>query len=238
MVIAVVEDDAKDLEQITKMLNIILKNEDSLILFSDGIRLLNYIEDERGLCPFDLVLLDIKMPHINGVKVGSIIKEYAPGAAIVYVTDYKEYSLEAIATRPLAYLLKSDNFADELYQIIEEVRCQVNKQEIFFVRVRGKVVSLPLNGISYIESDGKKVRIHYSKEKYESYMKINDVESMLNNKGFIRIHRAYIVNMLHVVAVDRTNCILEIRGGTILHVSISKIRQVYDIFFEKRSLDE
>jgi len=238
MVIAVVEDNEKDLDDISRILNVIIKNEDSLILFSDGVRLLNYVEDDRGSCPFDMVLLDIKMPHINGVKVGSIIKEYAPGAAIVYLTDYKDYSLEAIATRPLAYLLKSNDFVDELYQLVEEVRCQVNTQDVFLIRVRSKIIKLQLNGITYIESDDKKVRIYYSNNKFETYLKINDVESMLKGKGFIRIHRAYIVNILHVVAVDRTNSILKVRDGTILHVSISKIRYVYNLFFEKGMSNE
>ena len=56
--------------------------------------------------PIDLALLDVEMPVMNGIELAAAIKEYQPDAAIIFVTAYPKYAVDAFAVRASGYLLK------------------------------------------------------------------------------------------------------------------------------------
>ena len=56
--------------------------------------------------PVDLALLDINMPDMNGIQLAAKIKERQPDTAIIFLTGYSEYAVEAFAVRASGYLLK------------------------------------------------------------------------------------------------------------------------------------
>lgn len=231
MVIAVVDDDHNFLEKIVSVLRTILNQEDILIPFTSSIRFFHHLEN--GHKQFDLILLDIRMPVMDGIEVGTAIRQYAPETAIVYLTKYTEYALAAIKLRPLDYLIKT-NYQERLCEIIEQTRYHCSNQEQLIVRFYSTAVSLPLGGIRYIESQGRKLIVYYGTKQYPMYYKIADAEIELKSKGFVRAHRAYLVNTLHIVAVDRTRCILRVSGGQIIPVSPSKIAVLFEEFCQRR----
>ena len=56
--------------------------------------------------PADLALLDIDLPGMNGIELAARIKERRPDTAIVFLTGYSEYAVEAFSVRASGYLLK------------------------------------------------------------------------------------------------------------------------------------
>lgn len=234
MTIALVDDDKTFLNSIKSVLQTILREEDNLIHFENGIKFLNHFEGSRANAPlFDLILLDIKMPFVNGIQVGQVIRSHSPEVAIVYLTAYEGYCLQAMQVRPLDYLLKKHH-KEKLHQIINEVRYRANKQDLFIIHFEGSVVSLPLGGIRYMESQGRKLIVHYGNVEYSTYYKIKDAEKELIDSGFIRVHRAFLVNTLHIVAVDRGNSVVRVTGGDPIYVSPKKISQVFTVFCKDR----
>ncbi len=56
--------------------------------------------------PVDLALLDVEMPGMTGIELAAAIKERQPGTAIIFVTAYPKYAVDAFAVRASGYLLK------------------------------------------------------------------------------------------------------------------------------------
>ena len=54
----------------------------------------------------DLALLDIDMPEINGIQLAAKIKSKWPETAIVFITGYSQYAVDAFAVRAVGYLMK------------------------------------------------------------------------------------------------------------------------------------
>ncbi|MBQ6163925.1 MAG: response regulator [Clostridia bacterium] len=85
---------------------------------ADQCRLVPGVEDVKGFTkaqsalewiagnPTDIALLDINMPETDGITLAARIKEASPQTAILFLTAYKEYALDAYAVHPSGYLLK------------------------------------------------------------------------------------------------------------------------------------
>lgn len=76
------------------------------------------------------------------------------------------------------------------------------------IAVGGCVVPLPLRQIMYIESQGR-TAIFNCEEEYSTYMRFSDIETALSGRGFLRVHRCYIVNMRHCVTIKNYQVILD-----------------------------
>ena len=70
--------------------------------FTNPLEALDFVKEN----PVDLALLDIEMPEMNGIQLAGKIKEVRPGVAIIFLTAYSQYAVDAFAVRAAGYLLK------------------------------------------------------------------------------------------------------------------------------------
>jgi DNA-binding LytR/AlgR family response regulator len=75
----------------------------------------------------------------------------------------------------------------------------------------------PLSNILYFESYGRKVRIVRNGGSSEFYGRLSDIASKYSEKGFIQIHKSYVVNLHYIKSVNRTQCVLS--DNTVIPVS-------------------
>ena len=94
-----------DEEGIRESLKLILGDHYDLILTDSGEQCLEFLERDKSV---GLVLLDIKMPKINGLDVLKIIKEKRPGLNVGIITGYKsvETAHEAVSLGACGYIVK------------------------------------------------------------------------------------------------------------------------------------
>ncbi|MBL7129866.1 MAG: response regulator [Candidatus Omnitrophica bacterium] len=90
---------------IRESLNLILKDDYDLSFCNNGQECLECLTAGQE---FDLVLLDIKMPHTNGLDILKRIKEKDPGLKVIIITGYKsvETANEAIKLGAIDYIVK------------------------------------------------------------------------------------------------------------------------------------
>jgi len=111
-----------DEEGIRESLKLILGDQYNLILTADGQQCLDCLANAKDI---GLVLLDIKMPQINGLDVMKIIKDKYPYVKVVVITGYKsvEAATEAVNLGAAGYIVKPFK-SDE---ILETVKKNLNK---------------------------------------------------------------------------------------------------------------
>ena len=162
----------------------------------------------------DLVFLDIQLPRINGIEVIEIL-DYSP--MIVFTTAYDEYAIKAFEKNALDYLMKP--FSRERFsQAIDKVRIRLSSQskeklsyqqltenfsgESFLDRIVVKsnqtINVIPIEDIIYIEAQDDYVMIHTSSSRYMKKQTMKFFEDRLDPNQFIRIHRSFIANVLHI----------------------------------------
>ena len=94
-----------DEEGIRESLKLILSDNYDLILTEDGEQCLNCIKNSKDI---GLVLIDIKMPKLNGLEVLQQIKEQRPDLKVIVITGYKsvETATEAVRLGASGYIVK------------------------------------------------------------------------------------------------------------------------------------
>lgn len=149
----------------------------------------------------DLMFLDIQMPHFNGID---FLKSLSRKPQTIFTTAHREFAIEGFELEAIDYLLKPITF-ERFFKSVERVLRNINdsKDNFIILKTEGMHRKLSLSDIIYIESQGNDIRITLStNENFISKSKITDLELLLNSKGFIRIHRSFIINTEFVTAFN------------------------------------
>lgn len=177
---------------------------------ADGIELIN---KEKP----DIVFLDIEMPKANGLTIYKTFPK--PDFHIIFTTAYSDYAIEAIKNNAADYLLKPINFL-ELTEAIIRVKEKMNDLQ---VRVNlenqikavspvqcqdGKNVIFPVaegfelensNNIEYCYAEqAYSVAVLYSGKKITLSKPLKDLELMLPESQFYRVHKSYLINVHYI----------------------------------------
>ncbi len=164
----------------------------------------------------DLLLLDVQMPEIGGFAVLEALKsEKLP--FVIFVTAYDQYAVRAFEVHALDYLLKpfdrerfesamqraKDHIRKEqnghldqrILALLEQLKAETKYIERLVIKSGGRVFFLETDEIDWIEAEGNYVSVHTAKKAYVIRETISSLESQLDSKKFIRIHRSAIVNI-------------------------------------------
>jgi DNA-binding LytR/AlgR family response regulator len=165
----------------------------------------------------DLVLLDLQMPVMGGLDVIRSLKGCLRVPAIVIVTAYDKFALQAFDAGAIDYLLKPVGHA-RLAEALERVKHRTGKEAVERLarlkdiadpdtalrkkRIVGRAGQefflLNTDEILAFQADGDLVRIVTANRTYEATQTLKVLEPRLRDSGFRRIHRNAIVNVDHV----------------------------------------
>ena len=160
----------------------------------------------------DLLLLDIRMPGMDGLEVASRLQSQAQAPAIVFCTAYDEYALDALDKQAVAYLLKP--VREEKLRIAIERAGQVNRMQIAGLQEgdggRNHIVSETHKGVEMVVID--EVRCFIAEQKYVraehpgGSLLIPDTLKELEQEfggQFVRVHRNALVALAHIAGLRR-----------------------------------
>lgn len=179
---------------------------------------------------YDIAILDIEMPGVNGIEIATKLKKINPYITIFFITSYDKYLDDAMDLNVFRYLKKpiDDNrFFSALSKCIAYI--DNNSLTVFAVNT-SKAKSIKLNDIIYIEIVGRKTRLVTANDEFISDNKIDYWENKLTQGFFYRIHKSYIVNLKHITAYERDSVTLE--DKYVLPVSYRKQKDFRQVFMK------
>ncbi len=190
----------------------------------------------------DLVFLDVQMPKLDGFEVLELID---PGVAVIFVTAYDQYAMRAFDANAVDYLLKPFS-ADRFKKALDRVRARLGapapapqigaaelsaaarppeqKLERIVVKDGTKVHIIPLEKLDYVEAQDDYIALRSEKKSYLKQQTISSIESQLDSRKFVRIHRSYIVNLERIARIEpytKDSRVAVLNDGTQLPVSRS-----------------
>lgn len=215
MRIAVCDDNPKELERIKGCFCRIQGYDLVCSYFDSTSTVMEILKTENS--PYDLYILDIEMPGMNGLKLAKSIREKDSRALFVFLTSYTRYMKDVFDVVTFDFIEKP--ISDEkLLQILERAATYLNiTSQHFSFGYRASRYSLKYDRILYIEKKGRQALIHTFEDVYKTNMTLEEIWKQLNPKSFVHIHSSYIINRYNLDRKDNEIAIM--RNGEKLHIT-------------------
>jgi DNA-binding LytR/AlgR family response regulator len=185
---------------------------------------------------FDAVFLDVRMPHLDGLALARLIGQMARPPQVVFVTAYEAHAVDAFGLAATDYLMKPVR-PDRLGVTIGRLaRARASKAagaqpsasplgDRIAVTERGRIRLLPAADVRVAIADGEGVIVRTAEGRYHVRQTLHELEERLARHGFLRVHRAYLVNLNHVSSIDsffNGTYLLKLAGLPDLTVPVSR----------------
>lgn len=226
MRIAICDDEKVHLEHTKNALEEAYKSLDLLVdVYSDSKAFLECMPKQN----YDLVILDIEMPGMNGIETARRLRAYSDKTAIVFLTSHVEYAIEGYEVNALRYLTKPAS-VEKLSEVIIYLMEQEKKNKRLFIRDVEDMVAINVSDILYMEAQNQNIRIVTLKETYRNRYNLADYERELAVFGFFRIHRSYLVNLAHVMRISGREA--HMQDGICLPVSRTREKKFREALYQ------
>ncbi len=200
------------------------------------------IEQIKKLQP-DLVFLDIEMDGMSGLEM--LLQLQPVHFEVIFVTGHHKYAQQAIRLSALDYLNKPPLAEEIMAAVLRASHNHNNREmferyELFFnsmlrrqIHQKPSRIALPANHntieyidihtIIYIAADRAYATFHlYNAKQVVVSKNIGEYDTMLQDLGFYRVHRSYLVNLEHIRFYHKNEDQLELDNGVRLPVAKSE----------------
>ena len=209
----------------------------TLDVFSDGQFLLEEYASERA----DLILLDIDMKYMDGIRTAREIRKTDEHVQIVFITRMVQHALEGYEVSATDFIVKPvtyELFAGKMDRVLR--RAALEKEERsdrILVKTQQGQQFLTARDILYAETSGKHVRLHVtgpvpdtgSGTVRETALPLYQLEKELKPFHFYRCHSAYLINLHYVTGYSQTDVFMSSGSmkdeQTLLQIPLSKHRR-------------
>jgi two-component system response regulator AlgR len=160
----------------------------------------------------DLVLLDIRMPKMDGIEAAAHLQKLPEPPAIIFTTAYDGYAVQAFDMSALDYLLKPIRLerlqaaidkASKLSQVqLNALKPMQAQRSHFSVVERGRVLLVPIDEVIYLRAELKYITVRTKEREYLIEDSLTSIEQEFGNR-FIRLHRNCLVAQNSIMGYER-----------------------------------
>ncbi len=240
--VVLVDDETKALQSLSWELTNFSNEIKIMASFSDPVEALSYLEKNTPDCLF----LDIEMPTMDGFQFIQKLKNKE--FPVVITTAYNQYAIKALKNEAIDYLLKpidSDDLKDTIAKIkkfnsrsftadrLEKILVNFSSNSLdkkILINTDGKLLFLDSDEILYAESDGNYSTIFLSDgQKIVLTKKLKEVNELLPEESFFRIHNSYIINLNKIKEFLKTDGYVVLKSNHKIPVSRQKKSDFLDM---------
>lgn len=213
-----VDDEPDAIELLSSRLSLLYDNISIISTYYNWQEALNALRKTQ----FDLLFMDISMPGKTGINLLKLIPDLT--CEIIFVTAHDNYALDAFNLSASGYVLKPVDDMELKHAVDTAIQRINNKRHAeLVISITDKVSQLPekitiphANGFDYIsykditflESIGKTTKIVTTEGQIISSYGLNKFQFLVDNYSFFQTHRAFVVNLDHVLRYETSGIII------------------------------
>lgn len=168
-------------------------------------------------CELAFLDIDFDFEEQTGIDVARSLRQVNSKALIFFVTNYIDYAPTGYEVQAFRYVLKRDVSQVLERYILQAMELFAEGQEFLRVQTKDSRIDIPLGDIAFLEVMDHSVSIHTASQSYELNTTLSALEDRLEQHGFLRIHKSFLVNMHYIRKFRSRECLLT--NGTTLAVS-------------------
>lgn len=213
--IAIVEDEREFSELLEKYLIQYGKENEiefQISVFFDGAEILENYQPK-----YDVILLDIEMPKVNGMEAAERIREMDEDVVLMFITNMASYAIHGYSVGALDFVMKPMNyytFSMKMTRALKRVEKKALKPIV--LNLADGIKKIEAKQIYFVEVQNR--MLHYHTELGEFVLRgtLQSAEAMLSSYPFVKCNHWYIVNLMHVSEVKKNIAVV---GGHELEIS-------------------
>ncbi len=169
---------------------------------------------------FDLVILDIDMPGLNGVDAARRIRELGDNVVLMFVTNMPQYALQGYAVDAVDYLIKPVSYEEFALKLKKAQRyARLNQSAQLTLHTADGMVLVPSDRLLYGESSLHYLTYHTLDGDYRVRGSLSQAEAELPTSLFARCGGSFLVNLRHVKGIEKQDVLV---GGERVKLSRGK----------------
>ncbi len=191
--------------------------------YPDGVSFLSETEQK-----FDIVLMDIQMPIMDGMRTAKKLRAQDTTAAIIFVTNMAKFAVEGYEVNALDFIVKPVDYFVFALKFEKAVRLQKSRRNDFILVPSAEgIAKMSAASVRYVEVDLHFVIYHTDDGDIRVRGSMKETESRLSGKGFCRCSNSFLVNLARVDRIDQTFVTVE---GENIPISRSRKKEFLDAF--------
>lgn len=181
--------------------------------YHDG---MDAVENYRPI--YDILLLDIEMPQLDGMTAAGRIRRSDPDVIMMFITNMAKYAIKGYEVGALDFVLKPVSYFAFSLKMDKALAClQGRTQKNLMVPAEDATVKLPASDITYIEVINHRLHIHTTEGKVFTMLgTLSEMEDTLADAHFARCNKGYLVNLRHIARINSNSVVV---GGDELIIS-------------------
>ena len=181
---------------------------------------------------FDLLLLDIEMPRINGMQIARDVKKLSPESLVIFITSHSEYAIDSFELSVFRYIEKGPNIKEKLsYALIDGLNyIEIQKDQMYTIITPTRYERIPYRKILYMQKDGKYTVLTTLNGETQVRKSLTEVYEEIKSEEFVYIDRSCIVNLVHLMRIEKMDAVM--RNGVSLPISKKRLGILKDLINE------
>ena len=210
--IAIVEDEESFRKRLIHYCEIYSKEKGekaSPVSFSNG---MEFLENFRG--NFDLVLMDISMPHMDGMECARRLRQRDEQVPIIFITSMAQYAIRGYEVEAMGFMIKPVQY-EEFAMKLERVRRRLQASAIqpYAIIQKNDTRVVDIRAIYYVEVLNHNLIFHTRDGMFQTYGKLGALEEDGRFSGFVKVSASHLVNCAFVGNIGKTT--MEVAGDQI-----------------------
>ena len=198
--IAIVEDEAVFSAQLQQYLDKYQEENNTrfkISVFKDGSEIVDGYQKI-----YDVILLDICMPQINGMQAAEIIRSQDNDVVLMFITNMAQYAIKGYEVGALDFVMKPINYYTFSMKLTRALkRCRQRAKQNILITLPDGVKKIDISQILYVEVQNRMLHYHMVDGDYVVRGTMQNVEELLRPYPFVKCNHWYIVNLMHVTEV-------------------------------------
>lgn len=230
MKIAVCDDNQEELHRVASLLEDYQAEKTvsiSLRLFGSSVELASIAQQEN----FDLYLLDVLMPALNGMELAREIQTFNTAVPILFLTSSPEFAVESYTVHAVNYLLKPVS-RESLFSALNDISAQqkADRKNYIIVKSNIGVRKILLSQLVYVEAQDRRVIYHLQNGgQVDCIARFSAIAGeLLKNIEFIQPHRSYLVNMSYINIIGTMD--MELQDHTVLPLAQRRVAEIKEYY--------
>lgn len=202
MKIAVVDDSPRDLQLIKGYVERYFKENGGdyqVRTFENG---LDFLDEEK--LSFDIVFLDVEMPHLNGIETARNFRKRDKMAVLVFITNMAQYAIHGYEVDAIEYMVKPVeyyNFSDKMEKALRFVKR--DQEKTLLLHGQEVTARIPVSGIYYMEKERNYILFHTKEGNFRERGSMGEMEEKLAGSGFSRCITGCLVNLRYISKMSK-----------------------------------